>query len=150
LFLSRSNPEDVPNRLTALNLTQKDITDQSGLLGLLAQHVGDPEFGEKPSIRSFDVLCDFGTGLSNSLGRAWSVVFKTITKSVKRIECLASDICDAVNKAAERRGPEQLDKKMERTISLWQRLWRCMTVDRAPWSLRKGTSREWTRNPILC
>jgi hypothetical protein len=78
-------------------------------------------------------------------------VFRAIGTARERTERLTANIQELLVTDDKKGGTlAQLNRRLKETAEVWQRLWRCMTVDWGPWSLIRCAERhEWKRDPFL-
>jgi hypothetical protein len=152
IYLARIDPKQATALVKELALTPKEITDFDHLLAAFAQHT---TFEAQPSIEAFEKFCEISKTYSNPSIRVWLSVVRMIGAVRKKSECLIAQINEQVLLATNERqngNLAKLDRRIKETAEAWRRLWRCMTVYRAPWSPFRGKDgiTAWKRDPFLC
>ena len=160
LFLMRTQPEFVISHLNSLNLTPKDISENQQLLGMVSRLAGKYDFkwAIVPSVSALEGLNQFMAALpaskkevltgSSELSRARAVIRERSEKMLSMID--DEVITNSRKNLAEMKS--RCESRNRYNAKLWQRLWKCMTVDKAPWSGYKYKEKrfEMLEDVILC
>jgi hypothetical protein len=105
-------------------------------------------------VKAFNSLTEYAATLT-SITRTWHAVARALAAAREKYERLIAFGNDSVATASVNRANQnlaRLDSRMLETKKEWQRLWQCMTVDRAPWSIvgKEKTVMHWKRERVLC
>jgi hypothetical protein len=153
-FLTRTHPSEIVTGIANLNLTTQEVSENAAILSLISHKIPALQFGHLPTVETFSTLSVYAAAIL-PLNRVWQVLLRALTSARERCEQLVAFVNDTVSTAALNRGKQrlaQLDARMRETGVSWRRLWRCMTVERAPWAV-EGEIKECEtlkRDPILC
>jgi hypothetical protein len=152
IFLARVDAEQAVRLVAKLQITPKEAAEFDHLLATFAQYAN---WEAQPAIEKFERFCEVAKTYAVPFIRARWVMLKTIGTARKGSECLIAQINEQVLLAKNERpngNLAKLDRKLKETAEAWSRLWRCMTVYRAPWSPFRGRegATAWKRDPFLC
>jgi hypothetical protein len=144
-YLSRSHPAEVHSFLGTL--TSAETTEYSDFLGLFALRSID--VGIPVSLVSFEKFCEVSVIHSRAMVRSRRYVSRAIRNSREKTEELIAFTNEKVLAATF---VNQLENRLRDSAALWQRLWRSMTVYRAPWSATREieTIVGWICDSFFC